>query len=125
MKIRIVLSVFIIMAMVSGCKKVITVKCDDKAKDVAVENKGIGSTFTVQCPSGCGSSSAWGTDTYTVDSNICKAAAHAGVIPNDKGGAVKVTIVKSLPSYKGSDRNNIITADWASSWGDTAFTVSK
>ena len=43
----------------------------------------------------------------------------------DKGGDVKVTIVKSLPSYKGSARNGVTTSDWANSWGDTAFQVSK
>jgi hypothetical protein len=109
----------------SSCKPGISVECATKMRDVNAKDKNIGATFTVACPAKCAGATAWGTDTYTTDSSVCVAAIHAGVIPADKGGMVKVTVVKSIEKYKGSDRNGVKTADWPTAWGDTAFQVSK
>ena len=109
----------------AACGKANTVTCENKIGDVAVEKKDLGAVFTVTCPGGCTAQGIWGTDVYTTDSAICTAAAHAGVIKLADGGAVKVTVVKSLPSYKGSERNGVSSSDWGSAWGDTAFSVSK
>lgn len=122
----IILVVFSLMAVISlGCKKGISVDCATKMRDVAVQDKNLGASFTVTCPANCAMGVVWGTDTYTTDSSVCMAAIHAGVIPKDKGGAVKVTVVKGLDKYAGSDRNGVKTSDWKVSWGDTAFQVSK
>ncbi len=48
--------------------------------------------------------SIWGTDVYTDDSSIAKAAVHAGVLLPGEIGAVKVTIKPGLTSYYGSSR---------------------
>ncbi len=112
-------------ATFTGCKKGIAVDCNTKMRDVAVEKKELGASFTVSCPVNCSGGSIWGTDTYTTDSSVCMAGIHAGVITGEKGGNVKVTVVKSLEKYDGSERNGVITGNWGGSWGDTAFQVSK
>lgn len=121
----ILLLVFALFCSFGGCKKGINAKCGDKIKDLKLEKSDIGTTIDVECPAGCSNAAVWGTDTYTTDSSICTAALHAGAISADKGGAVKVSVVKSLPSYKGSERNGVTTRDWSSSWGAKAFTVAK
>ncbi len=108
-----------------GCKKALSVECATKMRDVAVQDKKEGVSFTVNCPANCEGGSLWGTDTYTTDSSVCMAGLHAGVIAKDKGGAVKVLVVKGLNKYAGSDRNGVKSGDWNVSWGDTAFQVAK
>jgi len=41
-----------------------------------------GSIYLVQCPSGCTNQpgTIWGTGIYLIESSICKAAIHAGVL---------------------------------------------
>ncbi len=126
MNYKIIMLLFVACALcVVGCKKANDIKCGDKMKDVPFATKDIGSSFQVTCPAGCTEGSVWGSGTYTTDSSICLSAVHAGVIEAAKGGVVKVTLVKSLPSYTGSEANGVKTSDWSSSWGDTAFQVSK
>ncbi len=119
-----VLSLFACSALALGCKKGIAVDCATKMRDVKVEKKDVGSSFMVKCPAACSAGSVYGVDTYTTDSSVCLAAVHAGVIKADKGGAVKVTVVKGLDKYEGSDKNGVKSSEWKTSWGDTAFTVS-
>jgi len=72
----------------------------------------IGSTHLVSCPPGCGGNGGlWGTDEYTSDSTICKAAIHAGLLTND-GGVVAVTLDPGRPAYRGSVRNGIQSWDY-------------
>lgn len=127
MKNLIIISIALMGAalLFSGCKPAISVDCNAKMRDVNAKDKNIGAMFTVACPANCAGASAWGTDTYTTDSSVCVAAIHAGVIPADKGGKVKVTVVKSIEKYAGSDRNGVKSSDWPTAWGDTAFQVSK
>ena len=123
-----VLSVFVLaliaLFVTVGCKKAVSVDCATKMRDVPVENKNEGASFTVTCPANCTGGWIWGTDTYTNDSSVCTAAIHAGVIAADKGGTVTVKVVKGLDKYTGSERNGIKSGDWGA-WGSTAFTVSK
>jgi hypothetical protein len=122
----IILIAFSLMAVAFlGCKKAMSVECATKMRDVAVQDKKVGTSFTVNCPANCDMGIVWGTDTYTSDSSVCMAGVHAGVIAKDKGGAVKVMVVKGLDKYAGSDRNGVKSSDWKVSWGDTAFQVSK
>jgi hypothetical protein len=53
----------------------------------------------------------WGTDVYTGDSSICRAALHAGVIPPG-GGAVAVIPEPGLRHYPGIVRNGITSSNW-------------
>jgi hypothetical protein len=76
----------------------------------------IGSTHLVSCPPGCGASGGlWGTDVYTADSGICRAAIHAGIL-TDNGGTVAVTLDSGRPAYRGSVRNGIQSSDYGA-WG--------
>lgn len=49
----------------------------------------------------------WGTDVYSLDSNIGAAAVHAGVVTPGQSAAVRVRIVASPPQYVGSNRNGV------------------
>ena len=122
----IILIAFSLMAAAAiGCKKGISVDCATKMRDVAAKDKNVGAMFMVNCPANCAGGIVWGTDTYTSDSSVCMAAIHAGVIAKDKGGAVKVMVVKGLDKYAGSERNGVKSDEWKVSWGDTAFQVAK
>ena len=121
----IIIAVSLMAVAALGCKKAISVDCATKMRDVAAQDKNAGAAFTVSCPANCAGGSLWGTDTYTTDSSVCMAAIHAGVIAADKGGTVKVTVVKGLDKYAGGERNGVKSSDWNVSWGDTAFQVAK
>ena len=63
----------------------------------------------------------WGTDIYTDDSYIPKAAVNAGVI---KDGQTKTVYIQMLPaqgSYNGSGRNNVNTAPYSYWYGSYQF----
>jgi hypothetical protein len=59
----------------------------------------------------------WGTDVYTADSAVCKAAVHTGFL-TDSGGTVSVILDLGRPAYRGSMRNGI------QSWDFGAFAKS-
>lgn len=56
--------------------------------------------------------SVWGTEVYTYDSDLGTAAIHAGVLKPGQRGIVKVTMVKSPESHRGSTQNGVMTHDW-------------
>jgi len=64
----------------------------------------------------------WGTDVYTDDSALCRAAVHAGIIPA-AGGAVRVRVVPGRQSYPGSTRNGVQSQDYGA-W-ENAFAFDK
>ncbi|CAI9557348.1 unnamed protein product, partial [Staurois parvus] len=68
--------------------------CSTTAKDLQ------DSIALVQCPSDCmvNGRNAWGTDVYTDDSSICKAAIHVGILDNNVG-LVTVEKKPGLSSY--------------------------
>ncbi len=68
---------------------------------------------TCFCAPGAETGSVWGSDPYTVDSDICSAAIHAALIDHD-GGVVTVLRVMGLERYSGSEFNGISTRDWGS-----------
>jgi hypothetical protein len=79
-----------------------------------------GSTFRYSCPAGSASANGniWGTDVYTDDSSICKAAVHAGVI-SSSGGTVTIEILAGRTSYRNSDRYGISSTafgEWTGSF---------
>jgi hypothetical protein len=68
--------------------------------------------FTCMCSAqGLQEGAVWGTDTYTDDSSLCRAALHAGAIPAAGG---RVTVVRSdgRPLYTGSIRNGVRSSDF-------------
>ncbi|MFO0805802.1 MAG: LCCL domain-containing protein [Gemmataceae bacterium] len=71
--------------------------------------------FTVTAPQMNGQApSVWGTDVYTLDSNLAGAALHAGQVQAGQTGVVRVRVVASPPQYTGSVRNGVTSAPYAS-----------
>ncbi len=68
-----------------------------------------------------GSGAVWGTDLYTDDSTLCRAALHAGAI-SSSGGSVLVTMAGGSTSYTGSTRNGVTSFNYGS-W-PASYTVS-
>lgn len=54
----------------------------------------------------------WGTDLYTLDSNLAAAAVHAGILADRQTGVVTVVVVEGAGSYNGSSRNGVTSASW-------------
>jgi cobalamin biosynthesis Co2+ chelatase CbiK len=102
----------------SAPSTVVALACADTAQGIAGPT---GTTVTVSCPAGCTSGSIWGTDVYTDDSTVCRAAQHAGVI-TAQGGTFNVTILDGQSAYRGSTRNGIESMSWGS-W-NRSFSVS-
>ena len=89
--------------------QIVEAGCSYNANQIHAE---VGTATTVACPAGCAEGGLWGTDVYTGDSGICRAAIHAGLIPAD-GGTVVVILEPGRPAYRGSLRNGIRSADYA------------
>jgi len=70
---------------------------------------------------GAGGGGVWGTNLYTDDSSVCRAAVHAGAIPAT-GGAVLVTVQPGTLSYAGSTANGVTSYSYGGSNG--SFTVA-
>lgn len=69
--------------------------------------------------------SIWGTDTYTLDSNIATTAVHAGVLADGEEGIVTLTIVPAITNFVGTDRNGVLSKNSVSINPDppTAITI--
>lgn len=90
--------------------QVVEAGCSYNANEIRAE---VGTATTVACPPGCSEGGGlWGTDVYTGDSGICRAAIHAGLIPAG-GGTVVVVLEPGRPAYRGSLRNGIRSGDYA------------
>lgn len=62
----------------------------------------------------------WGSDVYTDDSSICRAALHAGAIPRS-GGPVRLRAARGRQSYAGSTRNGVRSQRFGAWQGAFAF----
>jgi hypothetical protein len=85
------------------------------------EASGRGWSGTCRCP-GVTEGAVWGSNPYTTDSNLCRAAMHAGVI-GASGGLVRVTSAAGQGRYSGTTRNGVSTNDWGA-YG-SSFRVSS
>jgi len=83
----------------------------------------VGQTFLFQV-AGETHGPLWGTDVYTSDSDLGTACVHAGVLRPGEEGAVKVTVVKPPPTFKGSPRHGVTSSDWHTGWSG-AFRVES
>jgi hypothetical protein len=68
--------------------------------------------FTVSPPANGQAPSVWGTDIYTLDSNLAGAALHAGLVQPGQSHVVRVRIVTSPAQYTGSARNGITSSPY-------------
>ena len=80
----------------------------------------VGQTFEFTV-TGSAAGSVWGTDVYTDDSNVAKAAVHAGVVGVGETKTVTVSILAGQSSYAASMRNGIATNSWGSWVGSYSF----
>ncbi|MEZ5708538.1 MAG: LCCL domain-containing protein [Blastomonas sp.] len=77
--------------------------------------QGTGATVTCYCPQSAVRSggTVWGSDIYTDDSSICRAARHSGAV-DANGGNVTFTMMPGQQSYPGSTRNGVATNEYGS-----------
>jgi hypothetical protein len=75
-------------------------------------NRELPTPFTCMCDAqAMQEDPVWGTDIYTDDSGLCRAAVHAGAIPA-AGGLVTVERTAGRQLYTGSSRNGIRSSDY-------------
>ncbi len=82
-----------------------------------------GSTKPTTCdcrPEAMKAGAVWGTDLYTDDSSVCRAAVHAGVI-TASGGKVTVYPYVGQDSYNGSERSGVYWSDYGAFPGSFGF----
>jgi hypothetical protein len=80
--------------------------------------------YLVHCPKNCvdATGSVFGTAIYSLESSICKAAIHAGVLQHF-GGLVEVAAAWGQESYEGSVNRDVESADYTTS--PRSFVVIK
>lgn len=64
-------------------------------------------TLTGFMPGNGQQAGVWGSDVYTIDSNLAAAAVHAGVAKPGESVAVRVRVVQSPPQFVSSFRNGV------------------
>ncbi len=88
-----------------------------------VINRNLPTPFTCTCSGAAarrGSGAVWGTDVYTDDSDLCRAALHAGAI-GAEGGSITVTRSEGRAFYTGSSRHGVASNDYGSYDASIAF----
>jgi hypothetical protein len=69
--------------------------------------------FNVTGPQANGQAmSVWGTDIYTLDSNLAAAAVHAGLVQPGQSGLVRVRILTAPQQFLGSARNGVTSSPY-------------
>ncbi|HET6422897.1 MAG TPA: LCCL domain-containing protein [Planctomycetaceae bacterium] len=82
----------------------------------------VGETFYFEVTGRTGSS-IWGTEVYTLDSDLGTAAVHIGALKEGETGIVQVTIVKSPEQHVSSTQNGVRSGSWSSY--PASYTVQK
>jgi len=80
-----------------------------------------GQTAPVVCPPGGHLYRVWGNNPYTIDSSVCSAAVHAGLITVKDGGSVRVKVRFSKRTYTGNYRNGVSSASYTTREGSFSF----
>jgi LCCL domain len=104
----------------NGASSAVVLACEQRANNVKGNTN---TSWYMRCPP-CAAAGApvWGTDLYTDDSGVCAAAIHAGRL-GPQGGLVLVTWLAGQPTYIGSARNGIRSADYGP-WRRSFFVQS-
>ncbi|MES2696294.1 MAG: LamG-like jellyroll fold domain-containing protein [Verrucomicrobiota bacterium] len=74
---------------------------------------------------GSSSGAVWGTDVYTDDSTVARAAVHAGVVAVGETKTVTLTVLPGQASYIASTRNGVSTGSWGGWGGSYSFAGSS
>jgi hypothetical protein len=95
-----------------GVEPAVHVTCDTVFDDLELAE---GESRSVTCPESCADDryDIWGSNPYTSDSGICKAAAHLGMAG---GEAIKVEALGTHSKFKGSKSNGIRSQSWKGEW---------
>lgn len=65
-----------------------------------------GESIRCTCPAPTGRRSVWGSERYTADSDVCRAAIHAGAVPA-AGGEVTIAVAEGCPIFRGTPKNGV------------------
>lgn len=85
------------------------------------------SNFRVLCPSNCAKENSfkvYGTDIYTDNSSVCRAAVHSGVIKDSEGGLMEVIVEAGKDVYIKKSRFGVDSLDAENGW-DRSFVIRK
>ena len=99
------------------------INCDTKGNDSKFRGDA-GSVYLVVCPANCKKEkgSLWGLGLYTLDSSVCHAGVHSGIINDEKGGTFAYTKIWGQNYYIGNTRNGISSSELNSGF-PVSFTV--
>ncbi len=93
----------------------------DACPDNAQALRGTDEAVTCRCTADAlTDGTVWGTNIYSDDSAICKAAVHAGVI-TEAGGDVRFVPIDGQETYAGSEANGVETRDFGAWEGSFEF----
>ena len=90
-----------------------------------VNYRGRTENFSINITGRLSGGTVWGTDVYTDDSDIIRAAVHAGVIQNGENKNVFIQIMPGQSSYQGTTRNGISTKSYGNWAGSYKFIASS
>jgi hypothetical protein len=96
----------------------VALQCAQTARDVPGNQ---GTSWYMKCPATCAEERPiWGTDVFTDDSSVCRAAVHAQAISASQGGLILVTWAPAQATYAGTTRNGVTSQDYGA-WGRSFF----
>ena len=108
---RLFVALAVAAVSLSACKsgeKPLYLTCSDTAQKLVGD---AGTKYKVSCPQLCTNGSLWGSDPYTADSSVCKAAIHSGAL-KPQGGETTVVIKGGEAKFDGSTKNGVTSAGW-------------
>ena len=70
-----------------------------------------GDSIKCTCPALAGGRAAWGTERYTIDSDVCRAGVHAGAAPA-AGGEVTVYLAEGCPIFRSNAKNGVQSTNY-------------
>jgi hypothetical protein len=86
----------------------------------------LGQLFFLGCPpNGAVKNNLYGNGTYTIDSNICTAAVHDGMITAKDGGSFYLEIIPSQGYFIGMKKNGVRSAEYRAANGFSTFRFVK
>jgi hypothetical protein len=94
------------------------------ANDLNLEEfRGIGETILNVTITGTTDGNVWGTGIYSDDSDVSKAAVHAGIVKVGETKTVRITILPGQSSYVGTTKNGVESNDYGEWEGSFKFHV--
>jgi formylglycine-generating enzyme required for sulfatase activity/serine/threonine protein kinase len=70
----------------------------------------VGQTLSFKVVGSATSGPVWGSNPYTADSRLSRAAVHAGVLRPGESGVIRVTVLPGQQAYEGSTQNGVTSS---------------